>query len=187
VAEPLTLDEALTHLREVADDGENDAYITGLISTAREACEKLTERTLITTPWLLTLDAFPCGWRGPVIELRRPPVLAVQSVQYIDAAGALQSLASGAWQLDVSTYPARLLLAPGTSWPTTQAGAVAAVRVAYTAGYGPDATTVPADLRAWMLLKIGTLYNTREADGPVQQKSHDFVDNLLNLNREMGV
>lgn len=183
-AEPLTLAQALVHLREEFDAGANDAYITSLISVARTACEDRTERTLITTPWVLTLDAFPAGG---VIALAQGPVQAVQSVQYLDALGNLQLLDASAYALNTTTNPARLQPAPATTWPATQPSATAAVRVAYTAGYGSTAASVPAPLVHWMLLALGSLYNTREASATQPQVGHAFVDHLLNPYREMGV
>jgi uncharacterized phiE125 gp8 family phage protein len=83
-----TLAQALHHLRESADGAENDAYILGLIATARAACEDRTERTLISTPWRLTLDGFPASG---AIELSQPPIIGVTSVQFRDEAGVLQT------------------------------------------------------------------------------------------------
>ena len=79
--EPLTLAEALTHLRETGDGGANDEYIEVIITAAREACESRTERTLTTTGWLLQLDGFPSvTGENPhaAIYLYQPPIIAVQ-------------------------------------------------------------------------------------------------------------
>lgn len=184
-AEPLTLAQALAHLREEADGGANDAYIATLISVARQACEDRTERTLISTPWLLQMDAFPPA--GGALALRQAPVLAVQSLQYLDDTGALQTLDPADYVLDTASEPARLVPAPGTTWPATQTDAINAVRVAYTAGYGTTADAVPLPLRQWVLLAVGSLYNTREADAERPQVRHAFVDHLLDPYRQLGV
>ena len=47
--------------------------------------------------------------------------------------------------------------------------------------------TVPAPLKHWMLLAIGSMYNTRNADGERAQVRHDFADALLAPYRIMGV
>lgn len=189
-AEPITLAEALTHLREVSDAGANDAYITSLITAARQACEDRTERSLITTPWLLTLPAFPgasaCNPHAAIC-LRTAPALAVQSVQYLDAAGALQTLDPAAYVLHAHLAPALLTPAPGAVWPAVQAGALNAVRVAFTAGYGASAASVPLPLRQWLLLAIGSMYETRNADSERPQVRSAFVDHLLDPYRLLGV
>lgn len=180
--EPITVAEALVHLRADADGGENDAYVTGLIQVARQACEDRIERTLITTPWRLKLDTFP-----DAIELLQPPVIAVQALTYLDEDGATQTVNPADYVVDTTSEPAWLVPGPGKSWPATQAGAINTVTVDYTAGYGATAATVPAPLKQWMLLAIGSMYNTRNADGERAQVRHDFADALLAPYRIMGV
>ena len=182
LAEPVTLLEALVHLREEADAGANDAYISSLISVARQACEDRTERTLVHTPWLLQLDAFPAA-----IVLHQPPIASVESVQYLDVDGALRTLDPADYVLDAASEPGYLVPAPDRSWPATQAGAVNTVRVRYTAGYGATAAIVPMPLKQWILLAVGSMYNTRNADAEKDQVRHGFVDALLNPYRLLGV
>lgn len=176
-AEPITLAEALTHLRESADSGENDAYITGLIEVARAACEERTERTLITTPWSLKLDAFP-----DAIELDRPPLIAVQSLEYLDEAGALQLIDPADYVLDTQSEPGFLVPAPDVAWPDVQSGAINTVRVSFTAGYGATAASVPAPLRHWILCALTYLYENRVGELP-----EGFADGLLGSYRVIGV
>lgn len=193
-AEPVTLAEALAHLREVGDGGANDAYITTLITVARQACEDRTERTLITTPWRLTLPDFAAfspsehrtGRRGGIV-LAQPPVITVQSVQYIDTAGDLQTLDPADYVVHTHLEPAILAPAPGVTWPAVQPDRLDAVRVAYTAGYGATAASVPLPLRQWIMLAVGSLYNTRNADAEQAQVTHGFVDHLLSPYRMLGV
>ena len=84
--QPVTLAEAKLHLRvDVADD---DALITALITAARQRAEFITHRTLITTTWELSQDAFGCALR-----LQYPRVIAVSALTYLDSAGVLQTLA----------------------------------------------------------------------------------------------
>ena len=177
LVEPITLADALTHLRETGDAGANDAYITSLIPVAREACEDITERTLVSTPWLLLLDAFPCA-----IKLHQPPIIAVQSVQYLDEEGLLQPLAPADYVLSQAREPGFIVPAPEAVWPATQAGAIDTVRVSYTAGYGTTGASVPAPLRHWMLLAIQHLYDHRGESIP-----EDFAPGLIRRKRILGV
>lgn len=181
-AEPITLAQALVHLRADADGGENDAYITGLIQVARQACEDRIERTLISTPWRLKLDGFP-----DAIELLKPPVIEVQSLKYLDADGVERTVNPADYVVDTTSEPAWLVPGPGKEWPETQSGAINTVTVDYTAGYGATAADVPAPLKHWMLLAIGSMYNTRNADGERAQVGHDFADALLAPYRVIGV
>lgn len=55
-AEPVTLGEALAHLRlEVADDND---YVVSLISMARQYIEEVCWRALVTQTWELVLESF---------------------------------------------------------------------------------------------------------------------------------
>lgn len=177
--EPVMLAEALVHLRVDADGGTNDAYIGTLITAAREACEARTERSLISSPWLLQLPEWPSDG---VINLRIARLITVTSVQYLDAAGTLQTLASDQYQADPASEPGRVIVAPGVTWPATQSGAWNAVRVAFTAGYGATAADVPAQLKLWILCALTYLYDNRAGELP-----EGFASGLINLERLRGL
>ncbi|MGQ3001290.1 MAG: head-tail connector protein [Hydrogenophaga sp.] len=172
-AEPLTAEEAILHLREVSDGGPNDAYIGALITVARIACEDRTERTLVAAPWRLTLDAFPNA-----IKLYRPPVIAVQSIEFTDADGVNQTLDPADYVVDAESEPGWVVPAVGKKWPITKEE-IGAVRVFYTAGYGADPASVPAPLRQWMLLAIGDMYEYRKASSERPSVPQQFADRLL--------
>lgn len=179
VAPPLTLAETLEHLHE--DAGVADAYIESLIKVACEACENRTERTLINTPWRLTVDAFPGAFK-----LFNPPVIAVQSVQFIDESGAPQTLDPQDYQLDNVSEPGYLMPGFGKAWPASRPTPNAVV-VTYTAGYGSTPADVPNPLRQWMLLAITEMYRTRGASGEKPMVRHGFVDGLLDYYRMRSI
>lgn len=171
VAEPVTLEEALEHLRE--DAGVADSYIEALITAARAACEERIERTLISTTWRVTTDWFP-----DAIVLFRPPIISVQGVVYLDEDGVEQTLDQQDYILDSVSEPGCVVPAPNKAWPSTQ-DRINAVWVNYTAGYGETAADVPRPLRQWILLAVGDMYSrrNRSADKPVVPQ--DFADGLL--------
>lgn len=153
-SEPITIVEAKAHLRvDVADD---DALITALIVAAREAAEHITGRSLMPTVWELALDGFE-----DEIALPKPPLASVTSVKHLDTDGVLQTVDPTDYLLDSHSEPARLMPAYGESWPTTRDQSNA-VLIRYTAGYA-DAAAVPQQIKNWMLLRIGVLYENREA------------------------
>ena len=173
VAEPITLAEALIHLRETGDGGANDEYIEVMVTVARTACEERTGRTLISTPFVLKLDAFP-----DEIELLKPPTIAVQAVKYLDESGTLQTLSSSLYTVDTARQPARIVPAYGEEWPATL-DTINAVTVEFTAGYGNTSASVPAPLRHWILLAIGEMYENRNASAERPAIRSQFVDHLL--------
>jgi len=175
--EPVTVADAKVHLR--VDHDAEDTLIGSLIVAARRMAEHQTQRALITQTWELVLAEFP----EAAIQLDKPKVLSIESVKYLDAAGALQTLDPGAYTLDAATKPG--FVVPVSSWPGTYV-ADNAVRVRFTAGYGPAATDVPADLVAWMLMQIAALYRNREAFAAgysVTDLPNRFVDGLLDAER----
>lgn len=164
-SEPLTLAEAKEHLR--VDHDLEDAAILRLIRSAREAAEEATSRTLLPTTWKLKLERWPAPelvdgrW---IREVRiEDALLSVDSVSYRDAGGTLQLLDPSAYQVDEGP-PGRIRPAYGECWPCVRPG-LGAVEVVYTAGYA-SADEVPASLKDWMLLHVGTHYENREGVVP---------------------
>lgn len=156
-SEPVSVPEALTHLR--VEGWEDADHVAALIATARQYVEDYTWRALVTQTWELALDEFPEG----AIELAKGRLASVTSVRYVDTAGVEQTLAPAGYQVDDVREPGRVLPSPGTSWPSTQAGRVNAVRVRFVAGYGV-AAAVPAPIKAALLLIVGHLYEHRELE-----------------------
>lgn len=183
-AEPISLAEARAQCRIAADDTAEDSLLAVYIQAARETAEHELGRALISQTWELTLDAFPAG----EIKLGKPRVSAITSVQYIDAAGALQTMPSSDYVLDAATEPGWLLPADGITWPDTD-DVVNAVVVRFVAGYGATSASVPAGVRQWLLLTVGALYAQREAidaTGRVAALPSRFVDRLLDPERVYG-
>jgi uncharacterized phiE125 gp8 family phage protein len=188
--EPVSLAEAKLHLRvESADD---DALIGSLISAARQAAETLTGRQLVTARWKLVLDSFP----GPslmgvpaglpfslpahAILLPKCPVQSVFAIRYLDMAGTTQTMPRADYTADTACEPARVTPVFGSAWPVSlpQIGAVTLV---FAAGYG-DAASVPAGIKSWIKLRVGSLYAHREevallTSGKIESLS--FIDGLL--------
>ena len=160
-ASPVSLAEAKKHCR--ADYHEDDdAYLDALVSAATEWVQKHTGRTLSASTWTLTLDAFP-----DAINLPMPPANGIESVTYLDADGAAQTLASTQYRLyGAGGFDPFMRPAWSTTWPVTAKGEPDAVTIVYTAG-----GTCPAAVKRAILLVVGHLYETREAstEGALQE------------------
>ena len=157
--EPVTLAETKAHLR-VVDDAE-DAYIATLIGTARSMVELATGRALITQSWLARFDAWPADACKPWLALPRSPLQAVTAVHYYDGDGNLQAWDLALYGVDTMAVPGRLYRAPGASWPKP-VRQLAAIEIAFDAGYGDSAGDVPAPLRQAIQLQIAHLFENRE-------------------------
>lgn len=170
-AEPLTLAEAKAHLR--VDGIDEDSYITALIVAARQGAESVTGRALMTQTLELAMDAFP-----DLISIPRPPLASITSITYVDEDGVTQTLAPSAYAVNSHAQPAAIAPVYGTAWPATRAQANA-VLVRYVAGYA-TAADVPQEIKQWMLLRIGMLFENRESVAAgVQFSALPFVDSLL--------
>jgi uncharacterized phiE125 gp8 family phage protein len=159
MVEPISLDEAKGHLNIMHDD--DDDLISRTIIAARRACERATLRSFVTTSWKYCMDRFPTCNGGRIV-LPRPNLIAVSALSYLDTAGTRQTLGSSLYVASTAREPAVVIPAYGTTWPAAREF-VESVQVSYTAGYGATADTVPADIKAAILLMIGHLYGNREA------------------------
>lgn len=173
--EPISLDQAKLQCR--VDGNADDALLTGIIiPAARRAAEIRTGRALVTQTWELALDVFPAS----EIELLMPPVQSVSSIKYLDPAGVERTLDAQDYALDnYGSMRHWVIPAAGAEWPDTLAAANA-VKVHFVAGYGL-AVEVPADIKAWIQLAIGTLYAYREnvAQGQLVELPGGFWQSLL--------
>lgn len=173
--EPITLTEAKAQCR--VDGTAEDALLTLYIQSAREQCEKLIGRKLITQTVEQRLDAFP----DVEIQLDAVPVVSITSVKYDDAAGVEQTLSGSAYVLDAAAYPGGWLQpAADTEWPVT-IDYTNCVRIRYVAGFGA-ASDVPGPIKAWLLLTVAALFEQRSAisdNGRAAVLPNRFLDGLL--------
>lgn len=189
--EPVTVGDAKAHLREFND--EEDTLISLLIGASRRYAETYCQRSFITQQWSLILDNWPCSFSesphlsGPysmppnAIQLERGPVISLDSIKYLDA-GVLNTLSPSVYVADLSGPVPRVTPKFGQIWPPISTPQIANVQVNYTAGYGPAATDVPEGIRHWILLRVATLYENREAMAIVAKgrvEALPFVDTLL--------
>lgn len=174
VVEPFNLAEAKRHLRIDYSDSDLDSDINALITTARTTAEDRLQRTLVSTQWLYTVEridrchALPMG-----------PIISVEQVQIRDITGQLQTLEPTDWRL-VDDY---LMPAVGVQNWATYLVEPGAVRIAYTAGYGDTAATVPKPIVQWIKLALTDLKEqiSRSAERPALPQ--EFADSLLDAYR----
>lgn len=149
-----------------------DPEISDLITTTRLWAERDLERALPLQTVLLSLDRFPCG-REP-IWLPRPPLGEVESVEYYDGDGVLQTWAEDQYVVVTPAGPTaqrgQIVPAAGVSYPfdatvLSTSTRPDAVQVTYTCGY-PTVPAIPGPIKAGMKLLGGALWINREAGVP---------------------
>lgn len=155
-SEPVTIDEAKTHLRVDSDD--ENTLIQSLISAARAKVEQETGRSLLTQTVFVAWDEFPASG---CLDLPLYPAASVSSVRYIDTDGALQTWPSDNYTVDTVGMTPRIVIAPDGDSP--EAGDYPnAIQVEYIAG----SSVVPEEIKAAIKLNLGLLYEYR-ADMPL--------------------
>jgi len=165
---PVTLDEAKDHLRILHDS--EDGLIARLIAAAAGDIEGrggMTGRALISQDWEARFDCWPEA--GAAFALPFPPLQSVASVKYFDEQSVEQTLDTAVYEVDTAAVPGEIRLLPDQAWPPI-ARRKAAVRVAYTAGYGDGPSDVPEMVRQALLLLVGEFYQNRDlADDPARR------------------
>ncbi|MGH6719750.1 MAG: head-tail connector protein, partial [Alphaproteobacteria bacterium] len=154
---PVGLAEAKLHLK--LDTTDEDVLVDALIDAATEACRRFTGRELVSQTWRLMLDAAP---DGGAIELPRPPLIAVTHVKTYDDADAATTFAAGNYFVDTASVPGRVVPRTGATWPTV-GRAANGLEVEFVAGFGAQASAVPAPLRQGILVLVAYGYERREA------------------------
>lgn len=173
--EPVCLDDLKAFLQY--DDDDQDGLITSLGIAAREELERVTQLALITQTVKLYLPDFP----GCEIEIRKPPVSSITSVQYTDTDGDTQTVSSANYQLDSKSYPARLWPVRDQEWPNdVKQDTLNAVTVTFVAGYG-DPEDVPERVKT--AIKVAT---KASFDGCESGMMYDALVDSLSWNRTWG-
>lgn len=155
VNKPVTLVEVKTHLKIDAADATQDDYLNLLIDMARDFGEKYTKRTFIDTGFTTFRDDF-----NDSLLLRRSKVSAIASIKYL-VSGVLTTLSTDIYDFTDVTDFSEIFLKVDQVFPTDVDQVPQAVEIIFTAGYGTDATDVPADVKFAMLNHIAFLYSNR--------------------------
>jgi uncharacterized phiE125 gp8 family phage protein len=154
--EPLTLAQAKSHLR--VDFVDDDDLIEAEIAAARQQIEGFLKQSLILQTWRYRIDfCWPREIRLPVGPLRTTTGL---SIQYVDADGATQTLATTEYQVSLG-QTGIIRPAWSKSWPTLRP-VMDAVTVEFKAGETRIEYIKPVFLAA-LKLQLGDLYANRES------------------------
>lgn len=167
-AYPLSLAEAKLHLRVDIDD--DDALITALISAACDYAQAETRKQIVSARYKQVMDAFPgpsllgipygrpFTLPGHAIYLERNPVLLVDSIQYLDTGGSVQTMPQTDYTVDYASDPVRITPVFGKIWPIPLPQ-IGAVWVSFKSGYAAPITVDQAagtiSAPGWKTLAVG--------------------------------
>lgn len=151
--EPIALEEVKTYLRISSE--QEDGLLKTLISSARSYVEGATGRALLKQGWVLHLippypPSFPLvkNEKGELsITLPKPPLINVTSVK------------TKGQDVPYIVEEMKVKLSP-ILWGHP-------LSIAFWAGYGEDALSVPADLRMAILMGVRFLYEGQKIELPL--------------------
>src|ERR1017187_2305877 len=203
--EPVTLAHAKQQC--VVDVGftDDDDLISGLITAARQHCEKIMQRAIFSRTVLLSLDNFPIPtfgstlnpsdraafytgtyiWNQLAIRLPLPRCTAVTSITYYDQTGTQQTVNSDTYNCDFIGEPCRIVPKWSCTWPTAAYFTPGSVQVTYTSGTwgdGVEENHCPQTVCQAILLLGSYWYNHRDSAESTPPKSIETgVDALLSF------
>jgi len=176
----VTVSEAQEHC--VAPDSD-PFYMQSLIRSALRSAESFIDGFIAQrqVEWYLP------GFASKSISIPLSPIISVDSVSYLDAAGDDQSLSEDVdyWIQQYAPVPSLVAV---KEWPETLDGHPAAVTVRLTAGYADDAS-VPEDIKHAILLRVAELFENREESisGVSNTSTQNAMESLLARYRRMGL
>lgn len=152
------LEAVKADLRLDGDDFDDD--LERHILTATEELESDCRRVFLEREVTLYLDRFPSpciGNHGRDVLIERCPVLSIDEIRYINAAGVLTTLAADQYRADIVSEPCRITPAYGLAWPVTRTVSNA-VEIDFTAGY-EDVDAVPDMAKAAIRARVRELFD----------------------------
>ena len=154
-AEPVALADMKAHLRLTLTD--DDAYILALITAARRAIESHYALALMPQSWALFADAWPVNG---VFHIPLWPVLSVASLTVYSDDDSFITIDPSNYYLDLATRPVRLALRQGRVFAPPGRN-INGLKIAFNAGFGVDATAVPAEIKEGLMATVADWYQNR--------------------------
>jgi uncharacterized phiE125 gp8 family phage protein len=158
-----------SHLR--IDASTEDSLLTSYIQTATKYAEEYCGRQFITASFKAYLDC----WQTGKLYLDWPPLVSVTSVKYIDNNGAEQTWDASNYQVVTSAHRGYIY---STDSPPHRTQPQAAY-IAYNAGYGSAASSLPFQAIHAIKLLAGNYYENREATAAGQMVEVPFAVTAL--------
>lgn len=131
------------------------------------AARRFFENATGTTTHEKTLEMAYEGWSDTgIFDLpRATPLIAVESIKYLDSTGAENTWAAANYAVDTHSELGRVGLAYGISWPSATLYPLSPIRIRYRAGIATTspATEAPADIKLAVALLAMHFYENRSA------------------------
>ena len=182
--EPITLDEAKSHLR--IETSDEDALIQSLILTSRLHIEVALGIALITQQWSCFFDRWPAALSArntpmqpvgavysvpdstarhyaltDVMALPLSPIKSVDAVRVYAQDGTFVTLPLNGFTFDLISRNPRVIRNQETTTPTP-GRRLNGIEIAVTCGFGAQPSDIPAPIRQALLLLVAHWYEHRD-------------------------
>jgi uncharacterized phiE125 gp8 family phage protein len=112
IVEPITPAELIERARMQGTDAESSALLADYIAAARAQVEQDTGCALLSQTIAISVDGVPT-------VLPWPPLQAVATASYLDAAGVSQPMDPATYRVDTLSFPARIWFSVTPAGPVT--------------------------------------------------------------------
>jgi|APHM01.1.fsa_nt_gi phage conserved hypothetical protein, phiE125 gp8 family len=154
---PVTRAEAAAHLKLDSEQEQEDGpQLDQFIAAATSWCEKYLNRQLITATYANFFNVF-----GRRLQIWFPPIQNVQSIQYKNDNGVVESFPSNQFVFDNKVEPGEVTLAADQTWPNSLEDEVNIIEVQAKCGYGDNPEDIPQEIKVAILMKMTQFYEVR--------------------------
>jgi uncharacterized phiE125 gp8 family phage protein len=153
--EPITVTELKNYAR--IDGNQEDSILSSIIKGTRLLVENYINRALIEQTITMQMDFWPSNQ----IELPRPPLISITSIQMLDEDGIAITYSSSNYYTITNATPGRLIIKNSTSFPRNLDRYYGGHQIIYTAGYGSTATYIPDAIKEGMKAWATMIYDSR--------------------------
>lgn len=169
-AEPITVDELKLFAR--IDGTSEDILIEGFIEAVREATELYLGRALMQQTIRVVLNE----WHADMIELPRPPLISVSSIETVDEDDTTTTYSSSNYFVVTEAIPGQVIIKNGATPPTNTDRYYGGYRITFLAGYGTKSTDVPRQIRTAMMLWASAVYENRSLTPEPPPEARPLLD-----------
>lgn len=178
--ESIDLTELKTHLRlgDVTDHDTELAFLISALADKDQLDSPLQfkfKRQLLTATLILTISEFKY-----YLELPRPPLQSVTSVEYRDENGDWQTIEASNYEVNTNHEPGFIRFDEDYSEPDVYDEEDYPFRVTFVAGYGSAHTSVPKNIKLWAMNVIADYWTVK--NGQVMT-SFDIVELEASMGR----
>jgi uncharacterized phiE125 gp8 family phage protein len=159
---PVNLGEMKAHSRIDGSDEDTNLETIYLPAAVRYV-EKRLSVAIMEQTLEITLDTFPWYWGNFISLTRAKPLTSIAFLRYTDSDGVVTDWDTSNYIADKDSYPGRIVLTYGNSWPSFVANPVSPIRIRYVAG-ATDPGLIDERLKIAVMRVAANMFEFREAD-----------------------